>query len=247
MWVLLFSGVAALFGFSIADQKNAHCWKIEVAVEQMSGLYFIDEASVLAHLNRLDNNIIGTHIDSLSIAEMHEALMLMPSVKSADVYSTVDGVLHISIQQRKPLFRIFNRDGSSFYVDIDGRRMPLSDQYTARVPVLAGNVMIPFNPLAASEVEEAQLQEAIQLFEFIANDPLWRAQTEHIAVNEDREFELIPRVGTHRILLGNASHLNDKFARLRSFYDAMVHTNDLNKYKRINLKFRNQVVCERFF
>jgi cell division protein FtsQ len=174
-------------------------------------------------------------------------LMLMPSVKNAEVFTSNDGRLNVEVSQRTPLFRILNNDGSSFYVDVDGRRMPLSSEYTARVPILTGAVNIPFSVLESNAAREALLEDAIELFRFIEADPLWSAQTEHIVVTNHNEFEIVPRVGAHRILLGNTDHLYDKFARLRSFYDAMVLENNLNKYKRINLKFRNQVVCERYF
>ena len=247
LWVLLFAGVSLLLGFSLAERKDARCWKIEVEVEQLSGLYFIDADAVKAQLLSLGDPILGTLLDSLDISRMHEALMLMPSVKNAEVFTSNDWRLNVEVSQRTPLFRILNNDGSSFYVDVDGRRMPLSSEYTARVPILTGAVNIPFSVLESNAAREALLEDAIELFRFIEADPLWSAQTEHIVVTNHNEFEIVPRVGAHRILLGNTDHLYDKFARLRSFYDAMVLENNFNKYKRINLKFRNQVVCERYF
>lgn len=247
LWVLLITGVSLLLGFSLAERKEAKCWDIAIEVEQLSGLYFIDEDAVKQRLLSLGDPIIGTLLDSVDLSKMHESLMLMPSVKSAEVYTSNDGRLNVEVTQRTPLFRILNDNGSSFYVDIDGRRMPLSTSYTARVPILTGVVNIPFNVLESDAQREGLLDESIKLFRFIESDPLWRAQTEHVVVTTKGEFELVPRVGAHRILIGNSEHLQEKFGRLKTFYDAMVLEDNMNKYKRINLKFRNQVVCERYF
>jgi cell division protein FtsQ len=61
------------------------------------------------------------------------------------------------------------------------------------------------------------------------------------------EFEIVPRVGSARIVVGKPIELNAKFDRLKAFYLAMAAKDNINKYKRINLKYRDQVVCERFF
>ncbi|MFT5921047.1 MAG: cell division protein FtsQ, partial [Flavobacteriales bacterium] len=98
-----------------------------------------------------------------------------------------------------------------------------------------------------SEAENALLEEAYRLFQFLETDPLWSAQTEHIVVDKNHEFELIPRVGTARILIGKPVELEDKFKRLKAFYLEMAHNNNINKYKRINVKYRDQVVCERYY
>jgi cell division protein FtsQ len=62
-------------------------------------------------------------------------------------------------------------------------------------------------------------------------------------VNEHQELELIPRVGNHRVLLGDTIDLQDKFRRLMIFYKEGLSKTGWNNYSVINLKFRNQVVC----
>ncbi|MEP7169164.1 MAG: cell division protein FtsQ, partial [Bacteroidota bacterium] len=77
----------------------------------------------------------------------------------------------------------------------------------------------------------------------IANDAFWNAQVEQIYVTEQSEIELIPRVGNHRIILGDASQLDEKFNKLMIFYKQGLNNTGWNNYNTINLKFTNQVVC----
>jgi cell division protein FtsQ len=247
LWVILVGTVAVLAGFARADRSEQRCWRLDIDVEHLSGLYFIDDASVREHILNLGDPIVGSRLDSLHTDEIRSALKRLPSVKEATVYTTVDGRLQVDVTQRSPLFRVWNNKNESYYVDCEGKRMPLSKQYTARVPVLTGNISTPFAPGAASEAEENKLNEAFALFSFIEADPFWAAQTEHIYINDEGDFVMIPRVGHCEIVLGDTTNLNAKFKRLKIFLHEISHSNNLNKYKRVNVKYRDQVVCERYF
>jgi cell division protein FtsQ len=56
-------------------------------------------------------------------------------------------------------------------------------------------------------------------------------------------MELIPRLGQHRILLGDTTDLRDKLDRMRTFYLQGLNNTGWDKYELINLKYKNQVVC----
>lgn len=247
IWCSLVLLVTVLAGFANADRERERCWRLDIEVEQLSGLYFIDEASVREHILNLGDAVVGSRIDSLQIDPIRKALLKLPSVKNATVYTTVDGRLYVNVTQRKPLFRVFNKRGESYYVDTEGKRMPLSKQYTARVPVLTGEVTTPFAPGAASENEERTLEAAIHLFNHIENDPFWSAQTEHVALNSEGDFVIIPRIGHCTMVIGDTADLSSKFRRLHAFLLDIAHKSNLNQYKSINVKYRDQVVCERYF
>jgi cell division protein FtsQ len=50
-------------------------------------------------------------------------------------------------------------------------------------------------------------------------------------------------VGDQKILLGSARKLDDKLARLKTFYQKAMPYTGWQMYERINLKFDGQVVC----
>ncbi len=249
--IILWSGTIAvallLFGFASSKHTNTRCWKMDIEVEHLSGLYFIDNASIEERILDLGDPIIGTKLDSIRIDQIRHTLVQLPSVHTAEVYTTVDGALNVRVTQRTPLFRVINKAGESFYVDTEGGHMPLSQHYTARVPILTGNITTSFVKSSNTKAENALLEEAYGLFQFLEQDPLWSAQTEHVVLDGNHEFELIPRVGNVRVLIGKPVELEEKFKRLKAFYLEMAHNNNINKYKRINVKYRDQVVCERYY
>ena len=78
-------------------------------------------------------NIVSVDKDSLEYILVRNSV-----IKSAQVYYTLDGYFHVEITQRKPVLRIMSGEG--YYVDEDGKIMPLSRKYTSRVVVATGNI-----------------------------------------------------------------------------------------------------------
>jgi cell division protein FtsQ len=82
------------------------------------------------------------------------------------------------------------------------------------------------------------------LTQVIDNDTLIRSQVAQIYVTDDRNFELIPRIGNHRIVIGSIADLQEKFAKLKVFYrEGLNHTGKWDIYSSIDLQYKNQVVC----
>jgi cell division protein FtsQ len=52
----------------------------------------------------------------------------------------------------------------------------------------------------------------------------------------------VPRVGNHKIVLGNADSLKIKFGNLLAFYKKAMPVVGWDAYKIINIKYTNQVV-----
>jgi cell division protein FtsQ len=52
----------------------------------------------------------------------------------------MDGTLQVEVSQRQPILRMMNRFDQDFYVDQHGIKMPLSQNFTARVLVANGYI-----------------------------------------------------------------------------------------------------------
>jgi cell division protein FtsQ len=89
------------------------------------------------------------------------------------------------------------------------------------------------------------IDQVYALSSFIEKDSFWSSNIEQIYVNESQELELVPRIGSHIILMGDTTNMKDKFDRLMVFYKEGLSKTGWNNYKVINVKFRNQVVCSK--
>ena len=52
---------------------------------------------------------------------------------------SIDGVLKSVVKQKTPIARVFDGE-DSFYIDYKGNTMPLSANFTARVPLVSGKI-----------------------------------------------------------------------------------------------------------
>ena len=90
---------------------------------------------------------------------------------------------------------------------------------------------------------EQKLKNIFALAKFISDDKLWNSQIEQVYINRAGEFELVPRVGPHLILLGDIDDYAGKFEKLEIFYKEGLNNVGWNHYSKINLKFKDQIVC----
>ena len=88
---------------------------------------------------------------------------------------------------------------------------------------------------------------AFNLIKITSSDPFWAAFIDQVVVGDDRQLEIIPRVGGARISVGTLENLQTKLDNLLTFYQAQIARGNLNDYKRIDLAFEGQVVAQRYY
>ena len=99
-----------------------------------------------------------------------------------------------------------------------------------------------------SRVDSLHTQLARDLYktaQYIKKDTLWDSQIEQIVVDQKNDIELIPRVGNQRIILGDADSLEKKMKNLLLFYKKAMPQVGWDTYRTINIKYTNQIVCEK--
>jgi len=238
-WVISLGGLVVLMGFIEFKKAGVFCKEVKVYIP--GNQYFIDREEVDNILKVHRHQLVGRNMESINLHSLENRLRANPFIQSAKVYADMDGIIKVEISQRQPIIRIMNQFDQDFYIDQNGIKIPMSSNFTARVLVANGYIDEAFG----KKIDTLHTEIARELFktaEFISKDSLWSAQIAQVYVNPDHELELIPRVGTNRILLGNADSLENKFHNLLVFYKQALPQVGWDRYKLINIKFANQVV-----
>lgn len=237
-------GVFLTFGFIRAEKAKEQVQELDLRVDHSAGSYFIDKVVVADQLRRTGwGELVGMRLDSLDLHAIETSIQRNPFVASAQAYIDMQGRLSIEVSQREPVLRVVNQYMESFYLDQDARVMPTSKQYSAAVLVASGQ--INDRPAPGASVYSERLQQLFELNQFIRNDDLLNALFVQIYVNGKGEFELIPRVGNHTVLLGDLSMLEEKMEKLLALYQTSFSETEWKEYRLINLKFKDQVICKR--
>jgi cell division protein FtsQ len=92
---------------------------------------------------------------------------------------------------------------------------------------------------------EFTIEEVLSFANFIHNNDLWRDMIVQVYINKKHEFELIPRVGDHVIILGKLDNYKYKMEKLEALYKKALPKYGWKYYEKINLKYSNQVVCSK--
>lgn len=245
LWSALVLFVLILLGLARSEQEEMLCRDVDIKMKPELEVIFTDWDDV-AKMITGDGNVAsmqGKPLKTFHVGDLEKTLELSPYIRNAEVYIQMDGVLSIEVEQRQPLFRVFRQNSGGFYVDVEGKKMPLSPKYTARVFVLRGAIAEQYN--GNDSIKTPVLQEAYELMTALNAKEFWRQQIEEVQVDKQGEFTLIPKVGNQKILLGTADQLDDKLYKLHLFYKHAMNRVGWSTYKVINLKYSGQVVCEK--
>ena len=240
-------GLALLIYVVTSKQEEVICSDIIVNIQYPEEDVFIEEAEVEGLIKGVYRNIFLHNINQVSTDTLEYLIKQNPYVRSANVYTTIQGELMVDVEQRQPIFRVEMAKGS-FYVDNFGSFMPLSPAYVSRLVVVSGHLksvdIKTVNEIKlGQEAEIADLASIFHLVKYIRENPFLEALIEQIYVNRNHEIELIPKLGKQYILFGEAKQIEEKFSKLQLFYEQGMQINGWNAYKILNLKYKNQIVC----
>ena len=220
---------AAFFLFAFAKQRNNARVLSEVNLHftNSENLYLTEEAvNKLLIQNEVRAKSVGK--EALDLSKVESILEAHDMIENAEVFVSVDGKMGAEITQRKPLARVLgNRD---FYLDRKGSKMPLSNYYSARVPLVTG-------------VSEVQLQEVYPLMEFISKDSFLTKHVTGLHRQANGRYEIYLRQHDFIVFLGAVKDIELKFKNFKAFYRKALKDQQLEAYKKVDLQFGNQVVC----
>lgn len=201
---------------------------------------FVDKADILNVLSK--NNIrTGQILEDINLKSAEEQLEKNPWVKDAELYFDNHQSLHVEIEEREPIARVFTVDGNSFYIDSAGLRLPVNDNATARLIVFTS---FPSDKKILSKPDSMVLNDVKQIAQHISADSFMNVQTAQVNITPQRSYEIIPVVGDQVIRLGDAENLDKKFAKLLAFYQ-QVWSRDFERYSVIDVQYDGQVVATR--
>jgi cell division protein FtsQ len=232
MLLLLYIGLVMAIP-TTEDLRNLVCETLQIDIRQGQEDRYIAEKEIEQILKRAGFYPIGKKYAEINTAQIEDALETSSLIRKAECYKTTGGRIKLKIYQRTPILRVI-ADRGNYYVDTEGKKMPLPAGFSAYVPVATGCIE---DSLALGKLYHFAL--------FLRDNKFWNAQIEQIHVAPNLDVELTPRVGSHQIILGKIENYKENLDKLRLFYKKGLNKTGWNRYSKINLKYRNQVVCEK--
>lgn len=227
--VLMIGIVIFLFSFTSNRNEKRKLTK-SVVVFVGDNALFVKRETVNKLLIENNENALSIGKDKLALNKLERILNSNKMIEKSDVFVSIDGVLKAVVKQKTPVARVF--DGNdSFYIDYEGGVMPLSNNFTARVPLVSG--MINRN----------NTEKYAQLFRVIYDDDFLKKNIIAVEIMHNGRLKMLNRNYKYEIDFGNSADMEQKFKDYKAFFQKAVLDSSLYKYKKIDLRFTKQVVC----
>ena len=227
--VLIFSLVVFLYSFSSKRNENRKLLKSTIEFVGKEQLFVTHET-----VNKLliENNKDASAIRkvALDLNSLEKSINNHEMVEKSEVFVSVDGVLKAVVKQKTPVVRIVTSQ-ESYYLDYMGTKMPLSEIHTARVPLVKGTITNENKQLVSD------------LFRYIYADEFLRKNIIGVEILPSGSVRMKNRNFDFTIEFGKIINVEEKFKNYQAFFQKAVQDKTIEKYKNINLKFTQQVVC----
>ena len=209
------------------------CTDVVVEVVNADSTSFVTPQGVLSDLKGQGINVVGKRMRDIDASDIEEALRLSPYLENADIVKCQDGRLLIRVSQLVPVFRVFDGE-SSYYVNRAGKRMSATSYYHSDVPVVQGH----FNRNYPST-------RLLPLIDYVEKDSMLRSLVTMYIVRDTNNIIIVPSISGHVVNIGNATDFQNKFAKLKLFYDEVMPKRGWNTFDTISVKWNHQVVATR--
>jgi len=251
-WIWFILGgivVASLLLFVEYQQNSKRCQSIVIKLDSRAEYPFFSETDIknLLTVNGVDV-IEGMNFSDINFKGLEKRILKNRLIKKCDVFRDLSGNLVVAIEQQRPVGRfvpdfsdenhLINAE-SGGYLTESGDVIPLSGRFAARTVIISGEFF--------KDTKNIYSEKGKKLIEFLKElqqNSFWKAQITGVDVNKNGELTLTPQVGQHQIDFGFPEDAEIKFEKLKIFYKAVLPVQSWEKYHRVSVKFKNQIVCE---
>jgi cell division protein FtsQ len=241
--VLISLPVFASIALVEKKQDEKDCRRVVIKIENTLGNYFIEENDVLDIVTDKGQRIlVGTPLKTIDMKAIEKDVNELKFVKNTQVYKDLKGTLIVGVEQQRPIARVVRSHAPDAYISEDGKFLPTSNKYSARTLIIRG--------LYANKLIEEGLtfrnkgNKLLEMLRFIDQDKYWKAQIAEIEFDAKGNMLLYPQVGKQEFVFGGPDDYESKFKKINIFYDKIRPLKGWNYYGRVNLKYKNQIVCE---
>ena len=186
----------------------------------------MDKDSIIKNVNIIEKNILAN-----------------PFVKEIKLYQDLSNKLIVDLVQYQPIARLVSENKKDFYIDLHGNIFPTSTKFSERVLLIhtADNINFDLKNINSTDYGK----KIFTMINYIINDIFLSKIISEIDINYNKNIIIYPQVSKQKIIFGYPEQIDVKFDKLMLFYKKILPAKGWNTYKSVNLKFKNQIICDK--
>ncbi len=226
-----------MLNFSVKRFENSKFENFKINIEEGHSLGFVNENNVKNRFYQMFSDTSHILVKQLEVQEIEKALRENEYIDSVNVYLDQSKNLNIFITQKKPVLRILDKSrsaqdkNSTYYIDNQGNEISISSQFSQPTLMIEGRI------------KEEEIPQLIELNAVIHEDKLLTKHIVGVRKEKDNSFILLVNVDDFRIEFGDLNDIEQKFKNLKAFYEQYLNQVGLGVYKKISVKYHNQIVA----
>jgi cell division protein FtsQ len=241
IWFVVLASISlSLVVFAENIHRLQKCKKINILIEgnNENRLITPQEIYLLIAPNVVESPE-GKPFDRINFKKIESRVRANKLVKNCQVHRDLSGELTVDIEEHTPIARIVSNSKPDDYVTDKGELIGISPHHTVRALLLSGNYFELTHNLKGEKNKPI-----LDLITAINEDAFWKAQISQLIIEKDGGITLVPEIGNHLIEFGMGIEIEAKFRKLKLLYKEILPSKGWDKYKKISVKYRNQIVCE---
>lgn len=243
LWMAVGAGTTVLLVAAIQKKDEKHCKGVSINIEGVNNNYFVDKKDIESTIHSLSNgNPVGKSVGSVHLKDIEQVLQKNIWIKNVQLFFDNNEILQVRVLEREPVARVFTTTGTTFYLDSSLAMLPLSEKFSARLPVFTN---FPSDKKVLLKEDSILLRGILLVSNTIQEDPFLMGMIDQVDITEHRTFDMVPKLGNTIIQFGDGKDVEEKFNKLELFYKEVIVKGGWNVYSAINVQYRNQVVGKR--
>ena len=223
--------------WSHARSRTQLCEGLEndqVEVIDRDGVGFVTPEEATRELGDLAERMTSMRFSDINLDSLSARFNSLDKIEHATVNRLSNNKVRIRLWPMKPVARVWMPNGTSYYINRDGKRISADARYHVDVPQVVGRFDSTFTPV-----------QLLPLLDYMNANPEWNTLVSMLSVRNSQNIMLIPVIRGHVINFGDASDIADKFHRLKRFYSEVMPVKGWEFYDTISVKWDGQVVATR--
>lgn len=210
----------------------ARCNGMLIEVADSARCRFVTPEGIDQELGGLRARAASMPLNAINTDSIERRLDLIDDIEETECTRMTDGTVLLRVTPMRPVARVFDPDGTSYYINKNGKRMKASLRYRMDVPLVINDRGAAFEPTSV-----------LPLLAAIHNDPLWNSLVTAVKVAPGGDVLLIPSIRGHVINLGDTSRVAGKLDRVLTMYRKVLPVKGWNLYDTLSVKWSGQVVA----
>lgn len=250
VWLLFFILSMGLVVWANIEHSNSNCTDIKVELKSTDYPALTSKDAIKTNILESMPALIGQSTKKIELEELEKHVAQNNRLSNVKAFLNLNGVISIKAHPRKAILRIFDSKGQNLYLGSEQVLMNNSSEHTQRIIVASGHITHLSNEerkrvLSGKESLPSIYKDLYEIANYIHKDDFLDALIDQIYVNKNQDLDLTPKVGVRKIYFGKAENIEEKLENLKAFYINGKNKIDWRKYKSINIKYRNQIVCSK--